>query len=276
MQSEIITLDSHLRVQVYSLGTEEKPTVILLHGLGSTGYSFDELARLLSFDFRVISLDLPGHGNSSYIHNEQFFSMDSLANWVKDVVEYFNITGFHIVGHSVGGNIGIYFANKYGSLIKSLVLLDGGYLRGSSLPDNTLKDEMEMTEQHCKNYCFSSWEDYEENLKSNGFNNELIEMSKKSMKEECGVIKLKVNAEVAKFIIKNTFHEPTENILSGIKIPVLLMRSTLPEQLNVYRQRETKRLLHHLTTRVVDVNESSHELYWEQPVHVSKMISNLD
>ena len=38
MLSEIITLEDESKVKVYKLGNHHKQTIVLLHGLGSTGY----------------------------------------------------------------------------------------------------------------------------------------------------------------------------------------------------------------------------------------------
>ena len=53
MLSEIITLEDESKVKVYKLGNHHKQTIVLLHGLGSTDISFDELARRLNEEVRV-------------------------------------------------------------------------------------------------------------------------------------------------------------------------------------------------------------------------------
>lgn len=79
MRSKVITLDNQLEVNVSMWGENHNSSIVFLHGLGSTGKSFDELATLLSQHYNVVALDLPGHGRSTFKHDKDFFSMRSLA-----------------------------------------------------------------------------------------------------------------------------------------------------------------------------------------------------
>ncbi|MBP1950879.1 alpha/beta fold hydrolase [Virgibacillus litoralis] len=272
MESKIITLDNGLDVNVNIWGTKNNTSVILLHGLGSTGSSFDELATILSQNYNVYAFDLPGHGGSTYFNNEHCFSMDSLADWVKEVISYFNLEDFHIVGHSVGGYIGLVFAKKFS--LKSLILLDGGYIRAKSIPENRLEEELRMTEQHMENFTFSSWEDYEKGLSIDGLSQRQIELSKDSMKSENGIIKLIVTSHVAKYIVKQKYNEPTRETLSDVNSPVLILRSTIPKDFNVIRNSEANRLKQCVNVSIIDVMDATHDIYWDQPMFLSEQISN--
>ncbi|APC47673.1 hypothetical protein BME96_05605 [Virgibacillus halodenitrificans] len=271
MNSKIITLENKLNVKVNMWGGNHKSSVILLHGLGSTGKSFSELAAILSQNNNVYAFDLPGHGTSTYLDHEDFFSMESLADWVKEVVNYLNVDNFHIVGHSVGGNIGLAFAKKY--ILKSLILLDGGYIRAKNIPDNTLEDEIKMTEQHIENFTFSSWEAYEKELFNDGMSQMHIDLSKDSMKSENRMIKLIVNPKVASHIVRQKYNEPTDETLMAVSSKVLLLRSTIPQEFNYLRDKETKRFNQSINTTVVNVKNASHDIYWDNPLFVGEQIN---
>jgi pimeloyl-ACP methyl ester carboxylesterase len=45
----------------------ERPPVMLIHGVGADGTSWDQIAPALSPEFRVLRLDLRGHGLSGHI-----------------------------------------------------------------------------------------------------------------------------------------------------------------------------------------------------------------
>ncbi|WP_456274731.1 alpha/beta fold hydrolase [Bacillus sp. AK031] len=263
MQTEIITLDNKLKVLVNMWGLENRTTLILLHGLGSTGKSFDELASTLSKDFKILAFDLPGHGKSSFFSDEEFFSMESLADWVMDILNYFNIRDYHIIGHSLGAYIGLTFAKKYS--LKSLILLDGGYIQSSNLPNNSLKEEISLIRRHIETYTFRNWEEYEQEQYNNGLTNMLVELSKNSMKCEDDKVKLIIPPDVAVHLTKQMFREPSEATLSNIDTSVLLLRSTLPDDFNSIRTSETDRLKKHLKVRVKEVNEATHDIYWDKP-----------
>ncbi|MFQ3543838.1 alpha/beta hydrolase [Halobacillus rhizosphaerae] len=266
MLSEIITLADKLKVKIYKWGNHQKQTIVLLHGLGSTGISFDELARMLSEEFRVIALDLPGHGGSSLINDNGDISVDYLTEWLKKVIEHYGLNNLHIAGHSIGGYIGLAYAKKHS--LNSLILLDGGYIRASHMPENSLREELMKVEQHISNYRFSSWEDYENELVDAGLSNSLIRLSKQSMKENNGQVELIVSSNTAKELVKCTFYEPSDDTLSGIEIPVLLLKSTIPEEFNLVRNNEIHRLKQYMNLNVIDVEGVSHDLYWEAPKYI--------
>ncbi|RWZ58622.1 alpha/beta hydrolase [Halobacillus fulvus] len=269
---ERINVNIDLPAKIYKWGTGDKPTILLLHGLGSTGYSFAELAVQLGKDFNVMATDLPGHGESLFLRNTGQFSVEWLADWVNSILEYYNLPNVHIAGHSLGGDIGLAFAKKYSP--QSLILLDGGYMRAESIAESSLEEELRNAEDHIKNYKFSSWDDYDKTLLDSGLSEKIIALSKSSMREVDGGIKLIVESHVAKEYIRHTFSEPSENTLRDIKAPVLLLRSTIPEALNEVRVREADRLKKFLEAEVVEVNGASHDLYWEKPEFISKQMVN--
>lgn len=271
MNKEFITLDNGLEVGYCLWGSDNGTTLLFLHGLGSTGASFNQIASLLSRQYRILAFDLPGHGGSTFFREEKFFSIEALSEWVLTVLKRLGINEIHIAGHSIGGNIGLAAAKEEG--VKSLILLDGGYMRSSSIPENSLEEEVRMAERHCGNYMFSSWKHYEADLKKNGLSEPLIELAKLSMKSDGDQIKLILPSDIAGFYMKQHFLEPSGKTLTGIKVPVLLLRSTLPEELNNHREKEADRLSEYLNIVVEPVKGSSHDIYWEHPKTVSASLS---
>ncbi len=271
MNKEIVTLENGLQVGIRIWGSENQTTLLFLHGLGSTATSFTELATSLSVKYRILALDLPGHGESTYIKDEKFFSVASMAKWVVEVLKYYNIRDVHVVGHSIGGNIGLAIAKMRS--IRSLILLDGGYIRSSSIPGSSLEEEVRMAEQHCKSYIFDSWEKVETELREGGLSPSLVELAKLSMKEEEYQIKPILASDIAGYYMKQHFYEPSEETLTKVDAPVLLLRSTLPEEFNSHRKKEAARFSQYLNLTAVAVEEASHDIYWERPAAVSSQIS---
>lgn len=271
MNKEIIKLENGLRVGVHIWGSENQTTLLFLHGLGSTAASFTEIATLLSIKYRILAVDLPGHGESTFIKEEKFFSTESLAKWVVQVLEHYKIGKVHVVGHSIGGNIGLAVAKMRS--IRSMVLLDGGYIRSSSIPGSSLEEEVRMAEQHCKSYVFASWEKFETELREEGLSPSLVELAKSSMKEEEHQIKLILAGDLAEYYVKQHFYEPSDENITTIDTPILLLRSTLPKEFNSHREKEAARFSQYLNVTVEAVEEASHDIYWERPDVVSSQIS---
>jgi pimeloyl-ACP methyl ester carboxylesterase len=103
--------------------------VVLLHGFLFSLEIWDELSTHLSKRFRVIAIDLPGHGETDSIG--YFHSMELLAECVKSVLNKLRLRKYVIVGHSMGGYAALAFAELYPDNIKGLCLFHSTALADS-------------------------------------------------------------------------------------------------------------------------------------------------
>ena len=90
-------------------------TIVLLHGYLETSAVWDDFSQKLSESFRVISVDLPGHGLSESYGSVQ--TMDFMAGVVKALLDSLEVKKVFLTGHSLGGYVTLAFAELYsGSL----------------------------------------------------------------------------------------------------------------------------------------------------------------
>ncbi|GAB6096132.1 alpha/beta hydrolase [Desulfatiferula olefinivorans] len=103
-------------------------TVVLLHGFGSSAYTWEKVAPVLNREgYRVLALDLKGFGWSEKPLDERYHVMDLMED-VDDWMEVMNITGAVVVGNSMGGAITALLSREHPGRVSSMVLLDaGGY-----------------------------------------------------------------------------------------------------------------------------------------------------
>lgn len=83
---------------------------------------WNDYVDFFSNKYRVITIDLLGHGKSDslgYVHE-----MEDNANAVNEVLEHLKIEKATILGHSMGGYVGLAFAELYPQKIQKLVLLN--------------------------------------------------------------------------------------------------------------------------------------------------------
>ncbi|MGO4771533.1 alpha/beta fold hydrolase [Flavobacterium sp. W22_SRS_FK3] len=100
----------------------EGTAIVLLHGFLENKKMWQGYVTLFSENYRVITIDLLGHGKSDclgYLH-----SMEDNANVVHEVLKDLNIQKTIVVGHSMGGYVGLAFAELYPKEIQKLVLLN--------------------------------------------------------------------------------------------------------------------------------------------------------
>jgi len=91
-------------------------TVVLLHGFLESLEIWDSFSEMLSKYFNVISIDLPGHGESGSLG--EVHSMELMAETVNAVLDHLKIENCVIAGHSMGGFVAVHFAEKYPNKVK--------------------------------------------------------------------------------------------------------------------------------------------------------------
>lgn len=94
--------------------------VVLLHGFLGSHAIWKNTILDLSRTYRVIAIDLPGHGNTEcfgYVH-----TMDMMAKCVKTVMDDLKLKKYVIIGHSMGGYVGLAFADLFPDHLKGLCL----------------------------------------------------------------------------------------------------------------------------------------------------------
>ena len=117
---------------------EKKPTLLLMHGSGLSHIVWSLHEQFYtSQGFNVLSVDLPGHGDSD---GPALKSINEISDWVKELMKVSKIIKISFVGHSQGCLVGIDFASRYPDLIEKLVLVAGSY----QLPVN--KDLIDLAE----------------------------------------------------------------------------------------------------------------------------------
>ena len=90
--------------------SDQNPPLVLIHGLGSASTVFKPIIPALLQEFRVITIDLPGHGESPFV---KALPMDpkSLGSAIFDTVKNeYGIERFHLAGNSLGGWIALEMA----------------------------------------------------------------------------------------------------------------------------------------------------------------------
>ncbi len=110
--------DCQLHYEEYGTGAP----LVLVHGLGSSTLDWEYQTPVLSQHYRVISLDVRGHGRSDKPH--EAYSIGGFAEDVAALIEHLNLPPVHLVGISMGGMIGFQVGVDYPHLLKSLTIVN--------------------------------------------------------------------------------------------------------------------------------------------------------
>lgn len=110
------------KVKIRYSDTGKGRVIVLLHGFLGSHEIWSEFIKKLSKRFRVIAIDLPGHGETPAIG--YYHSMELLAQSVKAVLDKVGVRRYVIVGHSMGGYTALAFAELYPENVSGLCLFN--------------------------------------------------------------------------------------------------------------------------------------------------------
>jgi pimeloyl-ACP methyl ester carboxylesterase len=98
------------------------PTLLLLHAaMGSARRYYAWVPRLCRH-YRVVRMDLRGHGASEVPSPDRPLTLDRLVTDVLELMAHLGIAATHIVGNSAGGYLGQQLAMNHGDRVRSLML----------------------------------------------------------------------------------------------------------------------------------------------------------
>ncbi len=116
--------------KIYYRSTGKGPALLLLHGFLENQNIWNYFAEKLSSGFRVLTLDLPGHGKSG-IYGE-VHDMEFMADVAKELLDLLQIEEFVVIGHSMGGYVSLAMAEKYADACRGF-----GLFHSHALSDST-------------------------------------------------------------------------------------------------------------------------------------------
>lgn len=121
-RSQFTTCDE-AKVYYESAGDPNRPTLLLVHGWACDRTFFREQLRGLSDRLHVVSIDLPGHGESD--PPPRGHSADAYAEAMAAVLAAVGAEHAIIGGHSNGVPVALHFYQKYPERTSALVLIEG-------------------------------------------------------------------------------------------------------------------------------------------------------
>ena len=98
------------------------PTLLLLHAAMGSARRYYAWVPPLARYYRVVRMDLRGHGGSEIPPAERPLALDRLVTDVIELMDHLGVGGAHIVGNSAGGYLGQQLAMTHGERVKSLML----------------------------------------------------------------------------------------------------------------------------------------------------------
>jgi len=132
-RSQFIDIDG-AAIHVRDDGNRQGPALILLHGSNGSLQVWEPWVQRLGDSFRIISLDLPGHGLTGPWPRDDY-SIAAYADLTLAVADRLDIARFAVAGHSMGGAVAWTIATRQPQRVRHLILVDtAAYPRDGASP----------------------------------------------------------------------------------------------------------------------------------------------
>ncbi len=109
------------------------PALVLLHGTSSSLHTWDQWSALLNDRYRIIRLDLPGHGLTGP-HPNGRYGLEDYVHFLRHFLDTIGIDRFYLAGNSLGGTIAWAYATCYPRQVERLVLIGAGGFAMQDVP----------------------------------------------------------------------------------------------------------------------------------------------
>lgn len=121
--SRYMDLPGDLRIHYRDEGPREGPTLVLVHGFSASLHAWDPWVQRLTNEYRIITLDLPGHGLTRAPQGYQAATERSVAV-VDQLTRQLGVGRFVLAGNSMGGAVAWNYALAHPDRLRGLVLVD--------------------------------------------------------------------------------------------------------------------------------------------------------
>lgn len=112
-----------LQSKIFGSGTP----VVFLHGMGSSSSVWKPIVKEIQSTNKCILFDFPGHGDTPFNEWDPLTPED-MASIIIDGIDKLNVGEFHLVGHSLGGWVGLEIASAYPDRLLSFTAISPGGL----------------------------------------------------------------------------------------------------------------------------------------------------
>ncbi|MFO7963209.1 MAG: alpha/beta hydrolase [Desulfobacterales bacterium] len=140
LEKKSITINDHEIVYLEG-GTGD--TILLVHGFTADKDNWTRMAKLLTPDYHVVALDLPGFGESTKIQ-ERSYTIASQVLRLNQFVSALQLSRFHIAGNSMGGAVSGRYTAHFPEKVVTLGLFNTGGV--SSCEKSELRKRIENGE----------------------------------------------------------------------------------------------------------------------------------
>lgn len=122
-QSQFLNIASGARIHFRDEGNPAGPPVVLIHGSNASLHTWEAWRARLGDDYRIITLDLPGHGLTGRVPDDDY-SAEGFTAVIDAVVNHVGVSSFVLGGNSMGGGATWRYALAHPEKVSAMILID--------------------------------------------------------------------------------------------------------------------------------------------------------
>ncbi len=252
---------SEVELEYLLTGEENIETIIFIHGAGSNLRQFKTQHEYFSEEFRVLSISLRGHGNSSNSkeNTPEGYTLEKNRDDILELLEYLEIEKIHYVGNSAGGLIGYELISKKPQLFSSFITFGTtAELKLSNFTINLISNiDRFMLKVNPEGYSkfMSKHSSKYSNVQKETYN--LLALMKKGI-----------------LIRKNIGNYSYTNIIEKINIPFLLIESEFDNDINNNLKTTIEAIDNNDNASITKLGQAGHFANLDKPKEFNKIIEN--
>jgi len=135
-QRDLFVTVNGLRLHVVETGDASagRPAIILLHGIARHAHTFDHIARDFARTYRVLAVDMRGHGDSAWSPEGAYLVQDYVRD-LEALADQLRLRRVTLLGNSTGGRVAQVYAGLHPDRVDKLVVEDVGPERPRNIAD---------------------------------------------------------------------------------------------------------------------------------------------
>jgi pimeloyl-ACP methyl ester carboxylesterase len=257
-------------------GNGEK-TLLFVHGLANCLPVWAEQIKQLSKQYRCVAIDLPGNGLSS--HGGYPYSMFFYAETIRQFIVQQRLQNIILIGHSMGGQIGMVASLRYPYLFEKLVLMAPAGIEYFHAHEQIFMIQLLGLGE----YIYSDAFHLEQTIREGFYMNDgKAEKLSNELKKILQMHKSKAWKNMCKRSIEAMLTEQVQSFLPQLQLPVLMLfgkedklipnRIVHPHETTSSIANKGAALIPNCTHQIIP--DCGHFLQIEKPEIINKLISN--
>lgn len=250
----------------------EGDALVLLHGFTGSAESWSSHIEAFSQRFRVIAVDLPGHGLSDSPGDAARYRMERCVEDLRAVLDQLALARINLLGYSMGGRVALHFAAAHPDRVAALILesatpglSDPAERQARTASDHALAERLERD-------GLAAFVDYWTTLPLFASQSRLPAEVRANLHSQ----RLNNNVTGVANSLRGMGTSAQASLwdnLAGIRTPTLLIAGALDEKFTRIAQQMAASMPH---SRLAIVGNAGHTVHLEQPVIFDQMVLDFE